>query len=68
MRNSSSLRPAQTDKAALKTFESILATVVLELSLFEALMFFFTIATKYNGPLAVGNADSDDDRYDIVGC
>ncbi len=39
-----------------------------ELSVFEALMCFFTIGTKYNAPLASVNGDSDDDRYDIVGC
>ena len=39
-----------------------------ELNVFEALMCFFTICTKYNEPLASVNGDSDDDRYDIVGC
>ncbi len=38
------------------------------LNLFEALRCFFTISTKYNAPLASVNCDSDDDRYDIVGC
>ncbi len=44
------------------------ASVVRELNAFEALMCFFTIATKYTEPLALVNRDSDDDRYDIVGC
>ena len=35
--------------------------------MFEALMFFFTIATKYNEPLAGVNRDSDDERYIVVG-
>ncbi len=29
-------------------------------------MCFFTIATKYNEPLAGVNRDSDDNRYDVV--
>ncbi len=36
--------------------------------MFDALMCLFTICTKYNAPLASVNGDSDDDRYDIVGC
>ncbi len=31
-------------------------------------MCFFTMATKYNEPLTGVNPDSDNDRYDIVGC
>ncbi len=38
------------------------------LNVFEALMCFITIRTKYNESLASVNGDSDDDRYDIVGC
>ncbi len=34
--------------------------------MYEALMCLFTIATKYNEPLASVNRDSDDDGYDIV--
>ena len=45
-----------------------LASVVRELNVFEALMCFITVRTKYNAPLASVNGDSDDDRYDIVGC
>ncbi len=37
------------------------ASVVRELNVFEALMCFFTIATKYNEPLTSVNRDSDDD-------
>ena len=44
------------------------ASVVRELNEIEALMCFFPIATKYNEPLASVTCDSDDDRYDIVGC
>ena len=44
------------------------ALVVRELKVFEALMCFITIGTKYNAPLASVNGDTDDDRYDIVGC
>ncbi len=36
--------------------------------MFEALMCFITICTKYNEPLSGLHRDSDDDRYDIVGC
>ena len=49
------------------TYEAV-ASVVRELIVFEAPMCFFTIYTKYNEPLASVNCDSDDDRYDIVGC
>ncbi len=49
------------------SYEAV-ASVVRELNVFEALMCFFTITTKYNAPLASVNGDSDDDRYDIVGC
>ncbi len=46
------------------------AFVVRVLNVFGALMCFYTICTKYkyNAPLASVNGDSDDDRYDIVGC
>ncbi len=49
------------------SYEAV-ASVVRELSIIEALMCFFTIATKYNEPLASINCDIDDDRYDIDGC
>ncbi len=49
------------------SYEAV-ASVVRELNVFEALMCFFTIGTKYNAPLASVNGDSDDDGYDIVGC
>ena len=49
------------------SYEAV-ASVVLELNVFEALMCIFTIATKYNEPLASVNRDSDADRYEIVGC
>ena len=49
------------------SYEAV-ASVVRELSLFEALMCLFSIAAEYNEPLAGVNRDSDDDRYDIVGC
>ncbi len=49
------------------SYEAV-ASVVRELTVFEALMCFFTIRTKYNAPLASVNGDIDDDRYDIVGC
>ena len=49
------------------SYEAV-ASVVRELSVFEALMCFFTIATKYNEPIAGVNPDNDDDRYDVVGC
>ncbi len=49
------------------SYEAV-ASVVREVAVFEALMCFFTIATKYNEPLASVNRHSDDDRYDIVGC
>ncbi len=46
------------------------ASPVRELYVFEALMCFYTICTKYYAPLALAsvNGGSDDDRYDIVGC
>ncbi len=43
------------------------ASIARELSLFEALMCFFTIDTESNEPPAGVNRHSDDDRYDIVG-
>ena len=49
------------------SYEAV-ASVVRALNVFEALMCFFTITTNYNAPLASVNGDSDDDRYDIVGC
>ncbi len=49
------------------SYEAV-ASVVRELNVFDALMCFFTIWAKYNAPLASVNGDSDDDRYDIVGC
>ncbi len=49
------------------SYEAV-ASVVRELNVFEALMCFTTICTKYNAPLASVNGDRDDDRYDIVGC
>ena len=48
------------------SYEAV-ASVVCELNMFEVLMRFVTICTKYNAPLASFNGDSDDDRYDIVG-
>ncbi len=47
---------------------AVVASVVRELYVFEALMSFFTITTNYNAPLASVNGASDDDRYDIDGC
>ena len=49
------------------SYEAV-ASVVRELYVFEALMCFYTICTKYNAPMPSNNSDSDDDRYDIVGC
>ena len=49
------------------SYEAV-ASVVRVLNVFETLMYFFSIHTKYNAPLALVNGDSDDDRYDIVGC
>ncbi len=49
------------------SYEAV-ASVVRELNVFEALICFITICTKYNAPLASANGDSDDDRYDVVGC
>ncbi len=49
------------------SYEAV-ASVVRELNVIEARMRFITIGTKYNPPLASANGDSDDDRYDIVGC
>ncbi len=50
------------------TDDESLSSGIRELNMFEALMCFITICTKYNAPLASVNGDSDDDRYDIVGC
>ncbi len=49
------------------SYEAV-ASVVVELNEFEAPKCFITIATKYNAPLTAANRNSDDDRYDIVGC
>ena len=51
-----------------QTIYEAVASVVRELTVFEAPMCFMAICTKYNAPLASVNGDSDDDRYDIVGC
>ncbi len=59
---------AHTDTEPRQISYEAAASVVRALSLFRALMCFFTITTKYNEPLAAVNLDSDDDRYDIVGC
>ena len=42
--------------------------IASSVNVFEALMCAFTIHTKYNEQLAAVNCDSDNDRYDIVGC
>ncbi len=60
-------RAAAGDWPFQKSYEAV-ASVVREVNVFEALTCFLTISTKYNAPLASVNADSDDDRYDIVGC
>ncbi len=44
------------------------ASVERVLNVFEALMCVFTIRTKFNALNLSINGDSDDDRYDIVGC
>ncbi len=49
------------------SYEAV-ASVVRELNVFEALMSFISIRTKYNEPLTSINGDSDDNRYDIVVC
>ncbi len=47
------------------SYEAV-ASVVRELNVSEAPMCFFTIATKYNEPVASVNRDSDDDRYNLA--
>ncbi len=48
------------------SYEAV-ASVVRPLNVFEALMCFSAIPTKYNEPLTSVNGDSDDDRYVIGG-
>ncbi len=49
------------------SYEAV-ASVVRELNVFEALMCFFTITTKYNAPMPSNNNYTHDHRYYIVAC
>ena len=62
--------PVRGDWTSQISHEAVASVVrdVRELNVFEALMCFFSIVATYNEPLASVNRDSDDDRYDIVGC
>ncbi len=42
------------------------ASLVLMLSVYAATMYFYSIATKNNGPLEAAHAHNDDDRDDMV--
>ena len=57
-------QPATGDWTSQISYEAV-ASVVRELNVFEALMCFFTIYTKYDAPLASVNCDNDDDGYDM---
>ncbi len=57
---------ASPHRTSQNNYEAV-ASIARELSLFEALMCFFTIATECNEPPEGVNSHSDDDRYDIVG-